>query len=64
MEQELGNRFRFVYVNGPFPSNPNTKALPSFESTGSFYSWVKDMPSSGSEKEDLLKRKSTASTES
>jgi hypothetical protein len=53
MEQELGSRFRFIYVNGPFPSTPDPKVLLAFESTGSFYSWVKDMPSSGSEKEDL-----------
>jgi hypothetical protein len=53
MEQELGNRFRFVYVNGPFPSNPDPKVLPAFESAVSFYSWVKDMPTSESEKEDL-----------
>jgi hypothetical protein len=54
MEQELGDRFRFVYVNGPFPSNPDPKFLPAFESTGSFYSWVKDMPTSGPEEEDVL----------
>lgn len=45
LQRKLRNQFRFVFVNGPFLSDPGPGVSPFFDELGPFYRWVRKEPS-------------------
>ena len=41
LQRALSSKFKFVFLDGPFPSPPGPGVLPVFESCGPFLRWMK-----------------------